>query len=108
MRNQGYAYTSIISSRYHGQPLLAHLAALYPHSSPAEWRQKLENGEVTLNGAPASGAETLAAGQTLIWNRPSWVEPAAPLHFAVAYRPVAHLANGHEHPCISTVEPYSQ
>ena len=85
MRNQGYAYTSIISSRYHGQPLLAHLAALYPHSSPAAWRQKLENGEVTLNGAPATGAETLAAGQTLVWNRPPWVEPAAPLHFAVLW-----------------------
>lgn len=85
MLNRGYAYTTIISSRYHGQPLLAHLAARYPHSSPQSWQQKLDNGEVTLNGLPATGAETLATGQTLVWSRPPWAEPAAPLHFEVLY-----------------------
>ena len=30
MLNRGYAYTTIISSKYHGQTLLSHLANLYP------------------------------------------------------------------------------
>ena len=50
MLNRGYAYATIISSKYHGQALLSHLAALYPHSTLQAWQQKLNNGEVTLNG----------------------------------------------------------
>jgi 23S rRNA pseudouridine1911/1915/1917 synthase len=85
MRNQGYAYTTIISSQYHGQTLLSHLASLYPHSTPQSWQQKLNNGEVTLNGAPATGTESLTTGQTLVWRRPPWVEPHAPRHFDVLF-----------------------
>jgi 23S rRNA pseudouridine1911/1915/1917 synthase len=90
MLNQGYAYTTIISSQYHGQTLLSHLASLYPHSSPTAWQRKLNNGEVTLNGVPATGAESLIEGQTLVWNRPPWVEPDAPRNFEVLFED-AHL-----------------
>ena len=65
MLNQGYAYTTRISSKYHGQTLLSHLASLYPHSTPRAWRQKLNNGEVTLDGVTASGSESITLGQTL-------------------------------------------
>lgn len=85
MLNQGYAYVTIISSRYHGQSLLDHLASLYPHSSPEAWQQKLNNGEVTLDGDIATGSETVAAGQTLVWNRPPWIEPDTPQHFEVLF-----------------------
>jgi 23S rRNA pseudouridine1911/1915/1917 synthase len=90
MLNRGYAYTSIISRRHHGQSLLAHLASLYPHSTPQAWQQNLNNGEVTLNGVTATGSESLIAGQTLVWNRPPWIEPDAPRHFDVLYDD-AHL-----------------
>jgi 23S rRNA pseudouridine1911/1915/1917 synthase len=83
MLNQGYAYTTIISSKYHGQTLLAHLASLYLHSTPQAWQQNLDNGEVTLNGVTATGSESITSGQTLVWNRPSWIEPDAPQHFEV-------------------------
>ncbi|MFZ1085085.1 MAG: RluA family pseudouridine synthase [Terracidiphilus sp.] len=83
MRNKGYAYTTIISNKHHGQTLLSHLASLYPHSTPQAWQQNLNNGEVTLNDAIASGSEAVASGQTLVWNRPPWIEPEAPLHFEV-------------------------
>src|SRR6202049_4160044 len=33
MLNRGYAYATIISSKYHGQTLLSHLASLYHHST---------------------------------------------------------------------------
>jgi 23S rRNA pseudouridine1911/1915/1917 synthase len=85
MLNRGYAYTTIIRSKYHGQTLLSHLASLYPHSTAQAWQQKLSNGEVTLNGVTATGSESVIAGQTLVWNRPPWTEPDAPQHFEVVF-----------------------
>jgi 23S rRNA pseudouridine1911/1915/1917 synthase len=83
MLNRGYAYTTIIGSKYHGQTLLSHLASLYPHSSSQAWQQKLNNGEVTLNGVTATGSESVTSGQTLVWNRTPWIEPETPQHFEV-------------------------
>src|ERR1700739_4457289 len=83
MLNRGYACTTIITSKYHGQTLLSHLASFYPHSTPQAWQQKLNNGEVTLNGVTATGSESVTLGQTLVWNRPPWIEPDAPQHFEV-------------------------
>lgn len=85
MLNRGYACTTIISGKYQGQTLLAHLASLYQHSSPKVWQQNLNNGEVTLNGVTANGSESLTAGQTLVWNRPPWIEPDTPQHFEVLF-----------------------
>jgi 23S rRNA pseudouridine1911/1915/1917 synthase len=90
MLNRGYAYTTIISSKYHGQTLLSHLASLYPHSTPRAWQQKLNNGEVTLNGTTTTGSESITSGQTLVWNRPPWIEPDSPRHFEVLFED-AHL-----------------
>lgn len=85
MLNQGYAFTTIISSQYHGQTLLSHLASLYPHSTAQAWQQKLDEGEVTLNGDTANGSESVASGQALVWKRPPWMEPDAPQHFDVLF-----------------------
>jgi 23S rRNA pseudouridine1911/1915/1917 synthase len=90
MLNRGYAYTTIISSKHHGQALLSHLASLYPHSTPQAWQQKLNDGEVTLNGVIAIGSESVTSGQTLVWNRPPWIEPDSPQHFEVLFDD-AHL-----------------
>jgi 23S rRNA pseudouridine1911/1915/1917 synthase len=83
MLNRGYAYTTIISSKYHGQTLLSHLTSLYPHSTSQAWQQHLNNGEVTLNGVTATGSDSVTSGQTLVWNRPPWIEPDCPQHFEV-------------------------
>src|ERR1039457_107512 len=85
MLNRGYAYTTIISSKYHGHTLLSHLASLYPHSTPQAWQQKLNNGEVTLNSVTAAGSESVTSGQTLVWSRPPWIEPDSPQHFEVLF-----------------------
>jgi 23S rRNA pseudouridine1911/1915/1917 synthase len=92
MLNRGYAYTTIISSKYHGQSLLSHLASLYAHSTPQAWQEKLSNGEVTLNGVTASGEESVNSGQTLVWNRPPWIEPDCPQHFEVLFEDTHLLA----------------
>ncbi len=92
MLNRGYAYTAIIGEQDGGQSLLRHLASLYPHSSSAAWQQKLDDGEVTLDGMTATGSESVSAGQTLVWNRPPWVEPDAPRHFDVLFEDALLLA----------------
>ena len=83
MLNRGHAYTTIIPSKDHGRTLLSHLASIYSHSSAQAWQQNLNNREVTLNGVTATGSESLTAGQTLVWNRPPWIEPDTPQHFEV-------------------------
>jgi 23S rRNA pseudouridine1911/1915/1917 synthase len=85
MLNRGYAYTTIIGGNDHGRNLLSHLASLYPHSTQPAWQQNLNNREVTVNGILATGSESLTPGQTLVWNRPPWIEPDAPRHFEVLF-----------------------
>ena len=85
MLNRGYAYTTIISGKDRGRTLLSHLASLYPHSTPEAWQQKLNNCEVTVDGVTATGSESVTAGQTLVWNRPAWIEPDSPRHFEVLF-----------------------
>jgi len=85
MLNRGYAYTTIIGGEDHGRTLLSHLASLYPHSTTEAWQQNLNNGEVTVDGVTASGSESVTVGQTLVWNRPAWIEPDAPRHFEVLF-----------------------
>ncbi|MFT4113510.1 RluA family pseudouridine synthase [Silvibacterium sp.] len=92
MRNQGYACTEIISSKHHGQTLLSYLAGHYPHSTAQVWQQNLDNREVTLDGVIATGRESLRSGQTLVWNRPPWVEPETPQHFEVLFEDAYLLA----------------
>ena len=90
MLNRGYAFRAIIRREDEGSTLLAHLARLYGHSSAEVWQAKLDADEVTLDGVAAAGSERLVAGQTLVWSRPPWVEPDAPLHFDVLWED-AHL-----------------
>src|SRR4051812_8749331 len=90
MLNRGYAYTTIISSKHQGETLLSHLTSLYPHSTSQAWQQKLNNGEVTLDGNTVAGNELVTSGQTLIWNRPAWIEPDTAQHFEVLFND-AHL-----------------
>lgn len=90
MLNPGYAYTATIGSEHDGLTLLCYLARLYSHSSAEAWQEKLNRGEVTVDGVMASGNEVIAAGQMVVWNRPPWMEPDAPRHFEVLLED-AHL-----------------
>lgn len=90
MVNRGYAYTTSIDGKHHGQTVLTHLASLYSHSTLETWQQRLNNGEVTLNGVRATGSESVKEGQTLVWKRPPWIEPDCPRHFEVLFED-AHL-----------------
>ena len=84
--NEGYAYSAQIGRAGAGLAVLAYLASRYRHSSEAVWRQRIEAGEVTVDGVAARASDLLRAGQVLVWTRPPWPEPDVPLAFAVLHR----------------------
>jgi 23S rRNA pseudouridine1911/1915/1917 synthase len=45
-----------------------------------------------VDGARATAEDLLRAGQRIVWSRPPWEEPSAPLAFAVLYRDAQLLA----------------
>jgi 23S rRNA pseudouridine1911/1915/1917 synthase len=83
--NEGYEYRERVGPEASGRTVLAHLAQRYLHSTEAVWRERMAAGEVLLEGHVPDPADTLRAGQSLIWRRPPWEEPEVPLSFAVLH-----------------------
>ena len=83
--NGGYAYAEQVGPTAVGRTVLAHLAERHRHSTAADWSRRVAAGEVELDGKVAAVADRLRAGQRLVWHRPPWREPAAPLDFAVLH-----------------------
>lgn len=84
--NEGFEYRAVVPADAAGRSLLQHLELRYGHSSREEWSTRITAGEVRLDGAPAGHEDRLRPGQSLVWRRPPWHEPAVPLAFAVLYR----------------------
>ena len=87
--NEGYDYRERAQPQA-GETVLAYLARRYPHSTAETWAERIAAGEVTLGGRLATAGAGVSPGQTLVWSRPPWEEPAVPLAFAVLFRD-AHL-----------------
>jgi len=87
--NEGYDYRERAQPQA-GETVLAYLARRYPHSTAETWAERIAAGEVTLGGRLATAGAGVSPGQTLVWRRPPWEEPAVPLAFAVLFRD-AHL-----------------
>jgi 23S rRNA pseudouridine1911/1915/1917 synthase len=85
MMNSGYEYPDRIARSDEGLSVLSFYARSYRHSSEAEWRAKIERGEVTLNGRQASPDDVLTRGDLLVYRRPPWEEPDAPTDFGTLY-----------------------
>ena len=84
--NDGYTYRDVIRPADAGASVLAYLARRYRHSSEAVWRARVERGEVRRGGVLAGLDERLRAGDVVVWTRPAWTEPDAPLRFDVVHR----------------------
>ena len=82
-RNDGFTYHERVGATGNGETLLTYLGASYRHSSPLEWTERIEAGEVLIDGARASLDQALRPGQELSWKRPPWNEPDAPLEYAI-------------------------
>jgi len=65
--------------------LLDYLERRYVHSSRAEWAGRIERGRLLIDNGSGRPDTILRAGRTLVWNRPPWTEPDAPLEFDVLF-----------------------
>jgi len=90
--NTGFRYLEQISSAASGRTVAAHLSARYPMASEAEWRDRIQGGQVFVEDRPAQGDEVLRAGQKLTWLRPPWCEPDVPLATAILHEDADLLA----------------
>lgn len=90
--NGGFEYREQVGREAAGRSVLAWLARRHGHSSEAVWRDRVEAGEIRVDGALAATGDLLAPGQSLAWRRPPWEEPRVPLAFAILYRDAQLLA----------------
>lgn len=90
--NDGYAYRSQIDRGGAGREIVDWLSGCYRHSSREVWAERVEAGEVEVDGSRAQPGQLLTAGQWLIWHRPPWKEPEVPLHYDLLYEDEGLLA----------------
>jgi 23S rRNA pseudouridine1911/1915/1917 synthase len=73
-----------------GTAVAAWLSAHFRHSSLAEWQQRCEAGEVTIDGQTAGAESRLRRGAEIVWARPPWEEPDVPMHYRLCHED-AHM-----------------
>jgi len=83
MLNAGYAYRERILVGQ--ESVLAHFLRCHRHSTEAQWRRRIEGGEVELDGRVPQPDTLLQVGQWLQWQRPPWQEPPAPQGCQILY-----------------------
>lgn len=84
--NRGYDYEERVESRDDGRTLLSYLTDRFRHTIEEAWAARIASGLVRVDGAPARPDTVLRRGQSVLWRRPGWEEPAAPESFAVLHR----------------------
>jgi 23S rRNA pseudouridine1911/1915/1917 synthase len=92
MRNDGCTYRDRVRADGAGQTVVTFYAARYRQATAAEWRARVEAGQVTLDGRRARPDEPLAAGQALAYHRPPWDEPDVPTALPVLHADEALVA----------------
>jgi 23S rRNA pseudouridine1911/1915/1917 synthase len=90
--NGGYAYREQIRPDGIGMTVLAYLSLHHRHSTREQWCERLERGEIELDGTTLRGDAVLNAGGTLGWHRPPWEEPEVPRHYGLLHDDAALVA----------------
>ena len=83
--NQGWTYRERVDRAGAGQTILAYYTERYRHSNQQEWRERIDSGQILLEGQQVGAETCLRLGQKLIYQRPPWQEPMVPLTFEVLY-----------------------
>ncbi len=83
--NEGWEYRDVVPGDTAGQTVLDYYTRRYRHSSREQWRRRIDDGLITLDGMPVSVERILRGGETLCYRRPPWDEPPAPLAYAVLH-----------------------
>lgn len=90
--NNGCEYREQVGADADTKTLLAYLGDRYRHSTAEEWAARIAAGQVRVNNGNAHVETKLNRGDTLVWQRPPWREPEAPLAFDVLYEDTDVLA----------------
>lgn len=85
MKNKGYSYPDRVLKSDEGLSVAAFYALHYTHSTQETWQQRINTGQVFLNGRPTSPDDTLTRGDRLIYDRPPWEEPDVPRNFVTLF-----------------------
>jgi 23S rRNA pseudouridine1911/1915/1917 synthase len=83
--NQGWTYRDRISPSFGPCTVWDYYCQRYDHSSPNQWRDRIVQGQISLNGQPCQPETLLQPGDRLAYRRPPWQEPAVPLEFELLY-----------------------
>jgi 23S rRNA pseudouridine1911/1915/1917 synthase len=83
--NEGYEYRERLGTEADGRTVLDYLSRRYDHSSVRDWAERIASGHVLIDAKPARAESVLQRGSELVWQRPPWIEPGAPLSFSVLY-----------------------
>jgi 23S rRNA pseudouridine1911/1915/1917 synthase len=84
-KNAGYVFESQVSGKLAGCAVVDYLAAEFNHSSVAVWHERIERGEVSVQGKQTGANDVLRAGDVVAWSRPPWTEPPTPQTFHVLF-----------------------
>ncbi len=85
MKNKGCRYRDRILKSAEGLSVAAFYSLYYTHSTEETWRQRIEAGQILVNGRPASPECTLTRGDHLLYYRLPWEEPDAPRDFETLF-----------------------
>lgn len=83
--NGGWTYREQVGPDGGGLTVLEYLAATRLHSTSEEWAQRLERGEVEIEGCRVSCTAVLQPGQTIAWHRPPWHEDEVPRNYSIVH-----------------------
>ncbi len=85
MTNNGYVYRDQISSPVASASILDFYTDRYSRFTRKKWRERIESGQIRINGKTASCETRLKPGDILTYHRPPWTEPEVPLNFRVHF-----------------------
>ncbi len=92
MKNSGYEYRENVEVWGAGLSLSAYLAAKFRHSPENVWRERIARGEILCGDRLAREDIFVRPGQRILWRRPPWEEPDAPLTYSLLYEDADLLA----------------
>ena len=83
--NQGWLYQDQVKSLETEFTLLQYYTQRYRHSSQSEWQDRIQSGQILVDGRQVPIDTPLQPGQQLTYCRSPWEEPDTPLDFDVLY-----------------------
>ena len=81
--NAGWTYREQVGPAGDGLTVLEYLAATRLHSTSEEWAERLERGEVEVDGCRVGCSAILHPGQSIVWHRPPWDEEEVPTNYSI-------------------------